>query len=107
MHYFQDKSKAPEKGDTEKTATDRNRARKNKKAEKRKKRKEREQRQKMVEKLNPGLGNKYSKENAMKDLDKISKSGGPVTVIQVSYGLCHFVTFWSVLKEIILLSLLI
>ncbi|XP_064620641.1 U3 small nucleolar ribonucleoprotein protein MPP10-like [Lineus longissimus] len=79
---IKDKSKAPEKGVTEKTATDRNRERKNKKAEKRKKRAEKERRQKMVEKLNPGLGNKYSKENAMKDLDKLSKSGGQVTVIK-------------------------
>ncbi len=44
---------------------------------------EREQKQKQLEKAKPGLGNKYAKEKAMKDLERQSKSGNKVKVIQV------------------------
>lgn len=36
-----------------------------------------------MEKLNPGLGNKYSKERALKELEKSSKSGSGVTMLKV------------------------
>lgn len=71
---IQEKSKAEVKGVTEKTHTDKLRERKKKKAKKREQQKEREKRQKLVEKMNPGLGNKYSKEKALKKLEKESKS---------------------------------
>lgn len=54
-----------------------------KKAEKRKRIRERKKRQALVEKLNPGLGNKYSKERALKELEKSSKSGSGVTMLKV------------------------
>lgn len=55
-----------------------------KKAEKRKRiREKKKKRQALVEKLNPGLGNKYSKERALKELEKSSKSGSGVTMLKV------------------------
>lgn len=54
-----------------------------KKAEKRKRIREKKKRQALVEKLNPGLGNKYSKERALKELEKSSKSGSGVTMLKV------------------------
>ncbi len=54
------KSKRPELGSTEKTTTDRKRERRLKKKQKRLKILERKQREKIVSKLRPGLGNKYS-----------------------------------------------
>lgn len=54
-----------------------------KKAKKRKRIREKKKRQALVEKLNPGLGNKYSKERALKELEKSSKSGSGVTMLKV------------------------
>lgn len=72
------------KAKTEKTDTDRKRERRLKKQKKREKQKEKERREKLVEKLNPGLGNKYSKEKAKRELEKQSKMGKGVTMIEVS-----------------------
>ena len=83
IFLFQDKQKGELKGDTEKTKTDKLRERKKKKAAKRERQNEREKRQKLIEKLNPGLGNKYSKEKAMKQLEKESKMGHGVTLVKV------------------------
>ncbi|KAL3865416.1 hypothetical protein ACJMK2_042807 [Sinanodonta woodiana] len=100
----QEKAKGELKGATEKTDTDKKRERKKKKTEKRIKNKEKEKRQKLVEKLNPGLGNKYSKENALKKLDKESKSkDGNVTLIKSDKkektGLTSSSSFFSQLQE--------
>jgi len=77
------------KGTTEKTKTDRLRERQKKKKEKRIKRKEKDQRQRLVEKMNPGLGNKYSKEKALRELDKESKAvNSRVTVLKVGARIC-------------------
>lgn len=81
---FQDKVKGETKGQTEKTETDRKRERREKKAAKRERQKEREKRQKLLTKLHPGLGNKYSKEKAMKELEKSSKQDSSVKIIKVS-----------------------
>ena len=50
---------------------------------KRERQKEKDKRQKLIEKLNPGLGNKYSKERAMRQLEKESQTGKGVTVVKV------------------------
>ncbi|KAL4228054.1 u3 small nucleolar ribonucleoprotein MPP10 [Mactra antiquata] len=72
---IQDKVNDEVKGSTEKTKTDKMRERKKKKKHQRVKEKQKQQRQKLIEKLNPGLGNKYSKEKALKELENASKSG--------------------------------
>ena len=64
----------------ERTATDKNRERREKKAAKRAAKKERERKEALVEKMNPGLGNKYSKEKAMKKLEADEKQGKLVTI---------------------------
>lgn len=72
------------KASSEKTDTDRNRERRLKKLKKKEKKKEKKRRAKLVEKLNPGLGNKYSKEKAKRELEKQSKMGKGVTMIEAS-----------------------
>lgn len=81
--FLKEKMKGELKAQTEKTETDRKRERRVKKYMKRKRQKERARREKLVQKLNPGLGNKYSKEKAMKELEKQSKAGKGVTMVQV------------------------
>lgn len=44
--------------------------------------KEKEKREKLLAKIAPGLGNKYHKKEAMKELEKQSKSGKSVSVIK-------------------------
>merc|ERR1719233_1288335 len=51
-----------------------------KKAIKRATIREREKREALVAKINPGLGNKYSKEKAMKKLEEAEKHGKVVTI---------------------------
>ena len=58
------------KGDTEKTETDRKRERRTKKLKQRQRAKDKEKRRKLVAKLNPGLGNVYSKKEALRKLEK-------------------------------------
>ncbi|XP_046378079.2 U3 small nucleolar ribonucleoprotein protein MPP10-like [Haliotis rufescens] len=77
-----EKAKRDLKGETERTTEDKKRDHREKKERKRVRRKEREQREKLVSKLNPGLGNKYSKEKALRDLEKIGKSDSSVTLMK-------------------------
>ncbi|XP_076444067.1 U3 small nucleolar ribonucleoprotein MPP10-like [Babylonia areolata] len=72
------------KGKGERTKEDKHRERKQKKAAKRQRQREKEQQKKAVEKANPGLGNKYSKERALKELEKAS--AGNVEVIKEKKG---------------------
>ncbi|KAK7869389.1 hypothetical protein R5R35_000693 [Gryllus longicercus] len=69
--------KAKERGDVygkeERTKTDKKRERRKKKQLQSKQEKEKERREKIVQKLNPGLGNKYSKERVMDTLKKVTK----------------------------------
>ena len=77
---IQAKSKRPEVGPTEKTATDKKRERRIKKKKKRLRNVEKKQRDKMISKLNPGLGNKYTRKSFEKKLkereegEKVDKS---------------------------------
>ena len=77
---IQVKSKVPEVGMTEKTATNRKRERRLKKKQKRLRLAEKRQREKLVTKLRPGLGNKYTKKSFAKKLqereeeEKVDKS---------------------------------
>ena len=81
----QDKERHEVKGSTEKTASDRLRERKLKKVKQRVRKKEKERREKLVDQLNPGLGNKYSKEKALQKLEKESRTdAGGLTMIKVN-----------------------
>ncbi|XP_052128224.1 U3 small nucleolar ribonucleoprotein protein MPP10 [Frankliniella occidentalis] len=81
--------KAKPKGDIksqgEKTDTDRKRERRQKKKHQRLVGREREKREATVAKLKPGLGNKYSKEKAVKMLEKLSKDSN-VSLIENTRG---------------------
>ena len=72
------------KADDERDSTDKKRDRRLKKKEKREKKKAKEAREKVVEKMKPGLGNKYSKAKAIKQLEQISKTDKNVSLIKVS-----------------------
>lgn len=74
------------KGDTEKTETDRKRDRRTKKLRQRMKAKEKEKKNKLVSKLNPGLGNKYAKKKALEMIEKESKTSKNVSVIKEDAG---------------------
>ena len=65
---IQAKSKRPQVGPTEKTSTDRKRERRLKKKQKRLKMAEKKKRDRIVAKLNPGLGNKYTRQSLEKRL---------------------------------------
>ena len=67
---IQAKSKVPEVGATEKTETNRKRERRLKKKQKRLRLAEKRQRDKLVAKLRPGLGNKYTKKSFTKKLQE-------------------------------------
>lgn len=64
----QAKSHKPEVGTTEKTVTDRKRERRLKKKQKRLRLAEKRQREKIISKLRPGLGNKYTRKELTKKL---------------------------------------
>ncbi|KAK7480019.1 hypothetical protein BaRGS_00028752 [Batillaria attramentaria] len=95
------RSKGELKGKAERTTTDKKRERRLKKAAKRERQREKEKRQKVVEKLNPGLGNKYSKERAMRDLEKQSKMSGNIELVKGTKekGLKSSKNFFSQLQE--------
>jgi U3 small nucleolar RNA-associated protein MPP10 len=67
-------------GKAERTSSDKKRERRRKKIRQRERQREREKRERAVEKLRPGLGNKYSKERAMQDLEKVTKSSNVTQV---------------------------
>ncbi|WAR00993.1 MPP10-like protein [Mya arenaria] len=99
-----DKVQGEMKGASERTKTDRERERQRKKKEKRMKRREREQRERLIEKLNPGLGNKYSRDKALKDLEKDSKTqNSRVTLLKddrkQKTGLTSSKSFFSQLQD--------
>lgn len=85
IHCFdQARAKGEFKGKNERTDTDKKRERRKKKMAQRERQKEKNKRQKAVEKINPGLGNKYSKERALRELEKQSKTSSNVQLVQVS-----------------------
>lgn len=74
--------KKEQKGSTEKTDTDRKRERRAKKRRQHERAVTREKRSKLMEKLNPGLGNKYSKKAALNKLEKDQTSTKNVSVLR-------------------------
>ena len=70
-----DKQRGEEIGSSERMDTDKNRDRRRKKTLQKKRQKENEKREKAIDKLRPGLGNKYSKARVMKDLENAEKQG--------------------------------
>ncbi len=87
------KSRRPELGPTEKTATDRKRERRLKKKQKRLREAEKKQREKVMDKLKPGLGNKYSR----KALEK--KMAAREENEKVESSLCSSSKFFAKLQE--------
>ena len=75
-----DKQKSEEIGATERSDTDRKRDRRQKKLKQRLREKEKEKKTRLVEKLNPGLGNKHSKKKVLRDIEKAEKEGKVVTI---------------------------
>lgn len=76
-------------GKAERTSSDKKRERRQKKIRQRERQREREKRERDVEKLRPGLGNKYSKEQALRDLEKVTKSSS-VTQVQLPLKICRY-----------------
>lgn len=74
--------KKEQKGTTEQTDTDRKRERRAKKRRQHERAVEKQKRRKLVEKLNPGLGNKYSKKAALKRMEKDSKTSKNVSLLK-------------------------
>ncbi|XP_071793999.1 U3 small nucleolar ribonucleoprotein protein MPP10-like [Asterias amurensis] len=70
---IQEKPKVELKGDSEKTSTDKKQALRKKKKTQRVRARDQEKKQRAVEKLRPGLGNKYSMKGALKKLEQDSK----------------------------------
>jgi len=75
------KEKGEVMGKEERDETDRNRERREKKAKKRAARVEREKREKLVEKIRPGMGNKYSKEKVRREIAEAEKQGKLSTIV--------------------------
>ena len=74
--------KKEQKGTTEQTDTDRKRERRAKKRRQHERAVEKQKKRKLVEKLNPGLGNKYSKKAALQRLEKDSKTSKNVSLLK-------------------------
>lgn len=74
--------KNEQKGKTELTDTDRKRERRAKKRRQHERAVEKTKRRKLVEKLNPGLGNKYSKKAALEKFEKEHKNSKNLSVLK-------------------------
>jgi U3 small nucleolar RNA-associated protein MPP10 len=70
-------------GKAERTSSDKKRERRHKKIRQRERQRDRDKRERAVEKLWPGLGNKYSKAQALQDLEKVTKNSN-ITQVQLS-----------------------
>ena len=80
---FKGKKKGELKGKSERSKEDKNRERRKRKLEKQSSRKEREKCVKEVDRLNPGLGNKYSKRRLLDQLSQHAKGGVEVNQVRV------------------------
>ncbi|KAJ4434429.1 hypothetical protein ANN_22991 [Periplaneta americana] len=69
-------------GKAERTSTDKKRERRQKKMKQRERQRERDKRERAIEKLKPGLGNKYSKERALRDLERVTKDSNVTQIIE-------------------------
>lgn len=92
MVLFKKKERKEAKGTSEKTKSDKLKERIQKKKNQKLRQKKKDKKCKLFSKLNPGLGNKYSKEKAMKQLEKDSKyDRSKVTLLKV----INSFVFWS------------
>ena len=96
-----DKKKGELMDDREKTKTDRKRDKREKKAKLKAKIKDKERKEKLVAKINPGLGNKYSKEKALKKLEEAEKQGQVINLNkrEKDHSTKNSKTFFSSLQE--------
>ncbi|XP_033607004.1 U3 small nucleolar ribonucleoprotein protein MPP10 isoform X2 [Cryptotermes secundus] len=69
-------------GKAERTSSDKKRERRHKKVRQRERQRDRDKRERAVEKLRPGLGNKYSKAQALRDLEKATKNSNMTQVAE-------------------------
>ena len=93
-----DKKRSEEIGSTEKSETDKKRERRQKKQKQRLREKEKEKKEKLLEKLNPGLGNKHSKKKVLKDIEKAEKEGKLVTIKSKSKSVKSSSAFFNQLQ---------
>ena len=84
-----DKKQSEEIGTTERTETDKKRDRRLKK----------QKNTRLVDKLNPGLGNKHSKKKVMKDLERAEKEGKLVTIKSKAKSLKSSTAFFNQLQN--------
>lgn len=82
-------------GAEERTDTDKKRERRKKKTRQRSRKFARENKQKEMLKLNPGLGNKYSKQRVAKEIEKATKEG---TIGKVCVNLLCLISKFNLLK---------
>ena len=94
-----DKKQSEEIGTTERTETDKKRDRRLKKQKQRLREKEQEKKKRLVDKLNPGLGNKHSKKKVMKDLERAEKEGKLVTIKSKAKSLKSSTAFFNQLQN--------
>ena len=94
-----DKKKSEEIGATERSDTDRKRDRRQKKMMQRLREKERDKKNRLVEKLNPGLGNKHSKKKVLKDIERAEKEGKVVTIKSKSKSVKSSTSFFQQLQN--------
>ena len=95
----QQAARGDEIGREERSETDKKRERRKKKLQQRAKHKEQERRERAVEKENPGLGNKYSKEKMLKRLEQAEKSGHVTKLKDEGKGVKSSTAFFSRLQQ--------
>nr|CAD7414764.1 unnamed protein product [Timema poppensis] len=93
------KSKGDALGKGERTSTDKKRERRQKKVKQRERQKEKERREKLVEKLRPGLGNKFSKEKALSALERAAKDSNVSLMDGKGKAVKSSSSFFSQLQE--------
>ena len=92
-------ARGEEIGKDERTDTDKKRERRKKKLKQRNKQKEQERRERQVERENPGLGNKYSKEKMLKRLEQAEKSGQVTRLKDEGKGVKSSTAFFNQLQQ--------
>nr|CAD7199798.1 unnamed protein product [Timema douglasi] len=98
-YFISAKSKGDALGKGERTSTDKKRERRQKKVKQRERQKEKERREKLVEKLRPGLGNKFSKEKALSALERAAKDSNVSLMDGKGKAVKSSSSFFSQLQE--------
>ena len=94
-----DKKRGEDIGASERTETDKKRDRRLKKSKQRKVEKAKRQKEKLVDKLNPGLGNKHSKKAVMKQIEQAEKEGKVKTIKDKNKAVKSSTAFFNQLQN--------